>query len=77
MALPFSVEANRPTHSSSRVVTANRSDLDQLPREALLHVTGLGQRDPWKQLCPLILQAASKDPIYGMEQLSRNSNERL
>src|SRR5277367_7028093 len=28
----------RPTHPSSRVVTANRSDLDHLPGEALLHV---------------------------------------
>ena len=77
MALPFSVEANRPTHSSSRVVTANRSDLDQLPREALLHVTGLGQRDPWKQLCPLILEPASKYPVDGVKQLPRNSYECL
>jgi hypothetical protein len=36
-----------------------------------------GQSDPWKQLCPLILQAASKYPVYGVEQLPRNSNERL
>jgi len=36
-----------------------------------------GQRDAWKQLCPLILQAASKYPVYSVEQLPRNSNERL
>ena len=51
--------------------------LDQLPKDALLQETGAGQRDPWKQPCPLILQAASKDPVYGMEQLPRNRNERL
>ena len=37
----------------------------------------LGQSDPWKQLCPLILQATSEYSVDGVEQLPRNSNERL
>jgi hypothetical protein len=33
--------------------------------------------NPWKQFCPLILQAASKYPVYSVEQLPRNSNKCL
>ncbi|WP_334266821.1 hypothetical protein [Edaphobacter sp. HDX4] len=36
-----------------------------------------GQFDPWKQLCPVIVQAAPEYSIYGVEQLPRNSNECL
>jgi hypothetical protein len=43
----------------------------------LLKEIGSGQRDPWKQLCPLVLQSAPKYPIYGVQQLPRNSNECL
>jgi hypothetical protein len=35
------------------------------------------QSDPRKQLCPLILHAAPKYPIYGVQQLPRNSDECL
>jgi hypothetical protein len=35
------------------------------------------QYDPRKQLCALVLQAASKYPIYGVQQLPRNRHERL
>jgi hypothetical protein len=37
---------------------------------------GSGQLDHWKQLCPLVLQATPKDPIYGVQQLSRNRDKR-
>jgi hypothetical protein len=46
-------------------------------RRALLKKIGSGQRDPWKQLCSLVLQAAPEYPKYGVQQLPRNSNERL
>jgi LacI family transcriptional regulator len=51
--------------------------LDQFPRDAFLQETGSGQRDSSNQLCPLILQAASKDPVFGIEQFPCNSNERI
>jgi hypothetical protein len=38
---------------------------------------GAGQGDSWKQLCPLILEPASKYPVDGVEQLPRDSNQRL
>lgn len=46
-------------------------------RRPLLEEIGSGQHDPWKQLCPLVLRAAPKYAIYGVQQLPRNSNERL
>ncbi len=51
--------------------------LISVERRALLREIGSGQRDSWKQLCPLVLQAAPKDSIYGVQQLPRNRNERL
>jgi hypothetical protein len=36
-----------------------------------------GRSHSWKQFCPVILQAASKYPVYGVEQLPRNGNECL
>jgi len=36
-----------------------------------------GQRDPWKQLFSLILEAAPEYAVYGVEQLPGNGNKRL
>ena len=46
-------------------------------RRALLKEIGSGERDLWKQLCVLVLQAAPKYSIYGVQQLPGNRNERL
>jgi hypothetical protein len=51
-------------------ITPNQSALDE---EQMLS----GQSDPWKQLWPLVLQAASKYAVDGVEQLPRKSNECL
>ena len=58
-------------------MAANHSDVDHAERRALLKEIGSGQRDPCKQLCSLVLQAAPEYPQYGVQQLPRNSNERL
>ena len=44
-------------------------------RRALRKQIGSGQHDPWKQLCPVVLQVAAKYPIYSVQQLPCNSNE--
>src|SRR5260370_12803689 len=66
---PLSVSDSSPMHSSTLVcdgkfgqmwvsTETRASDEEQLVS---------GQSDPWKQLGPLILQAASKYPVYGVD----------
>jgi hypothetical protein len=68
----------RPVYSSTPVCDRKFGQMwISAERRAFLEEIVSGQRDPWKQLCPLVLQAAPKYPVYSVQQLPRNSNERL
>jgi hypothetical protein len=70
--------AFKPMHSSAPICDRKFGPMwISVERHALLKESGSGQLDPWKQLCPLVLQAAPKYSVYGVQQLPRNRNERL
>jgi hypothetical protein len=69
---------NRPMHSSTPVCDRKFGQMwMSAEKRALLKEIGLGQHDLRKQLFPLVLLAAPKYSIYGVQQLPRNRNERL
>ena len=73
-----SVGENRAMHSFTPVCDRKFGQMWMSAEErALLKEIGLGQHDLRKQLFSLVLQAAPKYSIYGVQQLPRNRNERL